>query len=128
MTERVGHALGAALRGRLLDRVRVMERVQALETYREGRGSQAVSRPDAEAVLRQALRALGNRECYELAGRLLAGEAVTGGGVEAWIGLQELAQAGLVAWDLGSAEVRVTPLLRELYAVLAGAVEEAAGP
>jgi hypothetical protein len=128
MTERVASALGGALRERLLDRVRLMQRVQALETYPEGGERQAVSRRDAEAVLRQALRALGNRECYEMAGRLLAGEAVTGGGLEEWTGLQELAQAGLVAWDVGSGRVEVTPLLRELDAVLAGAVQEAAGP
>ncbi len=128
MTERVASTLGGALRERLLDRVRLMERVQALETYPEGGESRAVARRDAEAVLRQALRALGNRECYELAGRLLAGDAVTGGGLEEWVGLQELAQAGLVAWDVGSGQVEVTPLLRELHAVLAGAVQEAAGP
>lgn len=128
MKERVASALGGALRERLLDRVRLMERVKALETYPEGGESQAVSRRDAEAVLRQALRALGNRDGYELAGRLLAGEEVTGGGLEEWVGLQELAQAGLVAWDLGSGQVEVTPLLRELHAALSGAVQEAAGP
>lgn len=119
--------LGAALKERLLDRIRLMDRVQALETYPNAPDGRP-ARGDAEAVLRQALRALGNRECYELAGRLLAGETVLGGGLEQWVGLQELAQSGLVSWDVGSGHIEATLLLRELHAVLAAAVEEAAGP
>ena len=116
--------LGAALRERLLDRLRLVERAQALETHpRAAHGGDR--RGEAEAVLRACLRALGDRDGYRLAARTLAGEVVTAGGVEEWTALQELSQAGLVSWDIGTGRVEPTPLLRELHGILASAVDEA---
>ena len=123
MTPTTG-GLGAALRERLLDRVRLVERAQALETHPPA-ATPASRRNDAAAVLRACLRALGDREGYELAARVLAGEAVTAGGVPEWSALQELAAAGLVSWDLGSGRVEPTALLRELFGLLSEAAEEA---
>jgi hypothetical protein len=78
-------------------------------------------------VLRRALAALSSREGYELAGRLLAGEdALAAGSLESSIVLQDLAQAGLAVWDVGSGSSQPTPLLRELFQLLAVAVTEAA--
>jgi hypothetical protein len=126
VNEPVTGGLGAALRERLLDRIQLIERAQALESHPPAAGGAASRLGDAEAVLRQALRALGVAESYRLAGRILAGETVSGGGVEEWLALQELAQAGLVSWDVGSGRVDPSPLLRELHALLVAAVEEAA--
>lgn len=122
----VADALGAALRGRLLDRLRLIERAQALETHPVAPVKTARQRDDAEALLRQCLRALGDHESFALAGRVLAGDLVVTGGVAEWTALQELAQAGLVSWDLGSGTVEATALLRELYTPLVAALAEAA--
>ncbi len=126
MSERAAGGLGAALRDRLVDRVRMIERAQALETHPAGArlASQQVS--DAEALLRQCLRALGDRDGYLAAGRVLAGETPGPESVTEWTALQDLAQAGLVSWDLGTGAAGATPLLRELYGFLAAAVAEAA--
>ena len=128
MTQAVGSGLGGALRERLLDRLRLVDRVEALEGYPAAPGEpSAERRAQAEALLRVALRALGNAECYELSSLLLAGGRPEAG-LETWLGLQELAQAGLVSWDVGSGGIEPTPLLRELHALLAGAVREASEP
>jgi len=121
----VADGLGAALRGRLLDRLRLIERAQALETHPLAAGERAPQRDDAEALLRQCLRALGDRDSFALAGRVLAGDLVVTGGVAEWTGLQELAQAGLVSWDLGSGTVEATALLHEFYTPLMAALTEA---
>lgn len=123
MSETAAAGLGEALRERLQDRLRLIDRAQALEGH--PRGSEAEAGAGAEALLRAALRALGGAECYALAARVISGEAVSGGGVAEWTALQELAQAGLVTWDLGSGRVCASPLLVELHAVLDSAVRKA---
>ncbi|HUZ00325.1 MAG TPA: hypothetical protein VMU89_08235 [Thermomicrobiaceae bacterium] len=126
MNEPVTGGLGEALRERLLDRVRLLERAQALESHPPASGAGRNRTGDSEAVLRQALRALGDAQCFRMAGQVLAGEAAAAGGVGEWLALQELAQAGLASWDLGTGKVEPTPLLRELHALLAAAIDEAA--
>ncbi len=119
--------LGAALRDRFEERARLIDRAQALESHPQASGEETDGRRrGAEALLRQALRALGERDCFDLGRRVLAGDAVAAGGVETWAALQELALAGLVTWDLSTGTVEATPLLRELDAVLASALAEAA--
>ena len=126
MNESITGGLGAALRDRLIDRIRMIERAQALETHPVAEDAAGTLASDAEALLRQVLRTLGDRDCFALAGRVLSGEAVAAGGVSEWTALQELSQAGLVSWDLGTGGVEPPPQLRELHAFLAAAIAEAA--
>ena len=119
--------LAGAIAERVLSLSRVQDRLRALETY-PASGEQVPDRQAAaEAVLRRALAALSSREGYELAGRLLAGEdTLAAGSPESSVVLQDLAQAGLAVWDVGSGSSQPTPLLRELFQLLAVAVTEAA--
>jgi hypothetical protein len=108
-------ALGDALAERVLSLARTNQRLQALEDYREP-NDHVVGQPDAEAVLRRALLVLSNRDAYELARRITAGEEVAAG--------DDFAHAGLVTWDPGSDSMRPTPLLVELMRVFESAVRE----
>ena len=119
--------LAGAIAERALSLSRVQDRLRALETYAAPGEPTPDGQAAAEAVLRRALAALSSREGYELAGRLLAGEdALADGTPESSVVLQDLAQAGLAVWDVGSGSSQPTPLLRELLQVLAAAVTEAA--
>lgn len=119
--------LAGAIAERVLSLSRAQDRLQALETYTASGEPEPDGQAAAEAVLRRALAALSSREGYELAGRLLAGEdALAAGSPESSVVLQDLAQAGLAVWDVGSGASQPTPLLRELFQVLAAAVTEAA--
>lgn len=108
--------LGDALAERVLSLARTTQRLQALEDYREP-NDHVVGQPDAEAVLRRALLVLSDREAYELARRIVAGEQVAAG--------DDFARAGLVIWDPGSDAMRPTPLLVQLMRVFESAVREA---
>ena len=119
--------LAGAIAERVLSLSRVQDRLRALETYPASGEPVPGRQAAAEAVLRRALAALSSREGYELAGRLLAGEdTLAAGSLESSIVLQDLAQAGLAVWDVGSGSSQPTPLLRELFQLLAVAVTEAA--
>ena len=118
--------LGGAIAERVAALARVQGRLQALDTYTESNAPTEDRRTAVETVLRCALAALSSREGYELAGRLLAREDVhAAGSLESSIVLEDLAQAGLAVWDLGSGSSRPTPLLRELFHLLDQAVTEA---
>lgn len=109
-------ALGEALAERVLSLARTNQRLQALDDYREP-NDHVVGQADAESVLRGALRVLSDRETYELARRIWAGEQVTTG--------DDFARAGLVIWDAGSDSMRPTPLLIELMRVFESAIGDA---
>lgn len=127
MTRIAPSHLGSAIAERVLSLSRAQDRLRALETHPAAVEPEPDGQAAAEAVLRRALAALGSREGYQLAGRLLAGEKVpTAGSLESSTVLQDLAQAGLAVWDVGSGSSQPTPLLRELLEPLAAAVTEAA--
>lgn len=109
-------ALGGALAERVLSLARTNERLRALEDYREPH-DHVVGQPEAEVVLRRALLVLSDREDYELARRIAAGEQAAAG--------DDLARAGLVTWDPGSDSMRPTGLLVELMRLFESAVREA---
>jgi hypothetical protein len=109
-------ALGSALAERVLSLARTSQRLEALEDDGE-QDDHVVGQPDALSVLRRALLALSNREAYELARRITAGEQAAAG--------DDLARAGLVTWDPGSDSIRPTALLLELMRVFEAAVSEA---
>ncbi|HEY8802112.1 MAG TPA: hypothetical protein VIN00_03455 [Candidatus Dormibacteraeota bacterium] len=118
--------LSGAIAERVVALARVQDRLRALDTHTEASAPTEDRRAAAEVVLRGALAALSSREGYELAGRLLAREDVhAAGSLESSIVLEDLAQAGLAVWDLGSGSSRPTPLLRELFHLLDQALTEA---
>jgi hypothetical protein len=118
--------LGSAIAERVVALARVQDRLRALDTYTESIAPTEDRRAAAEIVLRGALAALSSREGYELAGRLLAREdPAAAGSEESSVALQDLAQAGLAVWDVGSGSSQPTPLLRELFTLLDQAVSEA---
>lgn len=117
-----------ALASRVSSLQRALERLRALESYpsQQAQEEERNERRDTEAVLRQALEALSNPQCYEAARRLVAGEPVSAaGGLGSYLALQRLSQAGLATWDVGSGATQCTPLLRGLLELLEQVIEEA---
>ena len=109
-------ALGDALAERVQSLARTEARLRALDDT-DGSPAHVVDQPEAESVLRRALLALSSQAGYDSARRVLAGEHVAVS--------DELAKAGLVAWDLAADSMRATALLVELMKVFEPAVEEA---
>lgn len=125
-----GGLLAEALRDRLGSIRTLQERVTALETYPD-EPLQAfdceLAQALAAALLRRALRALSTSDGYEVATALAAGRMEPGrlGMAEQMMIVQDLAAAGLAAWDPGSGEVAPTFLLHELMGLFQAAVSAA---
>lgn len=96
-------SLAEALAERVAALARTKERLQALD---DPTANHVVQEADANAVLSQALAVLNARDGYDVARRLLRGEHIAES--------DDLAKAGLLAWDPVSNAFRPTSLLLEL--------------
>lgn len=95
------------------ERVDALARTKArLQALGDQTADHVVQEADADAVLRQALAVLATSDGSDRARRLLRGEDVRA--------CDDLAKAGLVAWDPASRAVRPTALLVEMIKVVEG--------
>ena len=126
MSRTAAGGLGGAIAERAAALARVQDRLRALDTHTESSPPPEDRRAAAEVVLRGALAALSTRDGYALARRLLARDGVpAAASLESSLVLQDLGQAGLAVWDVGSGLSQPTLLLRELFQLLDQAVTQA---